>query len=61
MIKTLIKSLLKVAALGAFIFELIGTKEGKPEGNVQLHPIKLSGRTLFIREQEIFIRESLCR
>ena len=58
MIKTLIKLLLKVAALGAFIFELIGTKEGKPEGNVQLHPIKLSGRTLFIREQEIFIRES---
>ena len=58
MIKTLIKSVLKVAALGAFIFELLGTKEGKPEGNVQLHPIKLSGRTIFIREQEIFIRES---
>lgn len=58
MIKTLIKSMLKVAAFGAFIFELIGTKESKPEGNVQLHPVKLSGRTLFIREQEIFIRES---
>ena len=54
----MIKLFLKIFAAGAFLFELIGTKQGKPEGNVQLHPIKLSGRTLFIREQEVFVRES---
>ena len=54
----MIKVFLKIFAVGAFLFELIGTKQGKPEGNVQLHPIKLSGKTLFIREQEVFVRES---
>ena len=54
----MIKVFLKIFAVGAFLFELIGTKQGKPEGNVQLHPIKLSGKTIFIREQEVFVRES---
>ena len=58
MIKKLIKSSLKVLAVGTFLYELFGTKKGKEEGNVQIHPIKFSGRTLFIREQEVFIRES---
>lgn len=58
MIKNLIKRVLKALAFSALIFELFGTKKGKEEGNVQIHPIKLSGRTLFIREKEVFIRES---
>ena len=58
MIKNLIKSSIKFFAIGAFLYELFGTKKGKEEGNVQIHPVKLSGRTLFIREQEVFVRES---
>jgi len=58
MIKKIFKILLKFFAFGAFLNELVGTKKGKSEGNVQIHPLKLSGRTLFIREQEIFIREN---
>ena len=54
----MIKKLTKFFAVATLIKNLIGTKKGETEGLTQIHPSKISGRTVFIREKEYFIRES---
>ena len=54
----MIKTLTKIFAFSAIVKNLIETKKSKTEGITQLHPSKISGRTVYIREKEYFIRES---
>ena len=54
----MIKRLTKIFAFTAILKNLVETKKSKTEGITQLHPIKISGRTLYIREKEYFVRES---
>ena len=55
----MIKKLTKFFAVATVIKNLIGTKSDSTEGLTQIHPSKIPGRTVFIREKEYFIRESL--
>ena len=54
----MIKNLTKLFAVTALIKKLVETKESKSEGVTQLHPVKITGRTIFIREKEYLIREN---
>ena len=54
----MIKTLTKIFAFSAILKNLVETKKSKTEGITQLHPSKISGRTVYIREKEYFIRES---
>ena len=54
----MIKTLTKIFAFSAILKNLVETKKSKTEGITQLHPSKISGRTIYIREKEYFIRES---
>ncbi|MDA2969718.1 MAG: alpha/beta hydrolase [Actinomycetota bacterium] len=54
----MIKNLTKLFAITALIKKLIETKVSKSEGVTQLHPVKIPGRTVFIREKEYLIREN---
>ena len=54
----MIKTLTKIFAFSAIVKNLVETKKSKTEGITQLHPSKISGRTIYIREKEYFIRES---
>ena len=54
----MIKTLTKIFALTAVTKSLLETKKSQSEGTTQLHPSKIPGRTLFIREKEFFV--SLC-
>lgn len=53
----MIKKLTKFFAVATVIKNLIGTKSDSTEGLTQIHPSKIPGRTVFIREKEYFIRE----
>ena len=54
----MIKKLTKYFAIATLLKNLIGTKSDQTEGLTQIHPAKIPGRTVFIREKEYFIRES---
>ena len=54
----MIKTLTKIFALTAVTKSLLETKKSQSEGTTQLHPSKIPGRTLFIREKECFVREN---
>ena len=54
----MIKKLTKYFAIATLLKNLIGTKSDQAEGLTQIHPAKIPGRTVFIREKEYFIRES---
>ena len=54
----MIKKFTKYFAVASLLKNLIGTKSDQTEGLTQIHPTKIPGRTLFIREKEYFIRES---
>ena len=54
----MIKTLTKIFALTAVTKSLLETKKSQSEGTTQLHPSKIPGRTLFIREKEFFVREN---
>jgi pimeloyl-ACP methyl ester carboxylesterase len=54
----MLKNLTKFVAFTAFVKSLIETKSSKSTGVTQLHPSKIPGRTIFIREKEYFIREN---
>ena len=54
----MIKKFTKYFAIATLLKNLIGTKSGQTEGLTQIHPTKIPGRTIFIREKEYFIRES---
>ena len=54
----MIKRLTKIFDFTAILKYLVETKKSKTEGITQLHPMKISGRTLYIREKEYFVRES---
>ena len=54
----MIKKFTKYFAVATLLKNLIGTKSDQTEGLTQIHPTKIPGRTLFIREKEYFIRES---
>ena len=54
----MIKTLTKIFAFSTIIKKLVETKKSKTEGVTQLHPSKIHGRTVYIREKEYFIRES---
>ena len=53
----MIKKLTKLFAIATLAKNLIGTKSDETEGLTQIHPSKIPGRTIFIREKEYFIRE----
>jgi len=53
----MIKKLTKLFAIATLAKNLIGTKSDESEGLTQIHPSKIPGRTIFIREKEYFIRE----
>ena len=54
----MIKKLTKYFAIATLLKNLISTKSDQTEGLTQIHPAKIPGRTVFIREKEYFIRES---
>ena len=54
----MIKTLTKIFALTAVTKSLLETKKSQSEGTTQLHPSKIPGRTLFVREKEFFVREN---
>tara|TARA_B110000263_G_C15289736_1_gene502619 strand:+ start:1078 stop:1998 length:921 start_codon:yes stop_codon:yes gene_type:complete len=54
----MIKKLTKYFAIATLLKNLISTKSDQAEGLTQIHPAKIPGRTVFIREKEYFIRES---
>ena len=54
----MIKKLTKYFTIATLLKNLIGTKSAQTEGLTQIHPTKIPGRTVFIREKEYFIRES---
>jgi hypothetical protein len=54
----MIKKLTKYFAFATLLKNLIGTKKAQTEGLTQIHPTKIPGRTVFVREKEYFIRES---
>ena len=54
----MIKKLTKYFAFATLLKNLIGTKKAQTEGLTQIHPKKIPGRTVFVREKEYFIRES---
>ena len=55
----MIKTIAKVFAFTSIFKNLVLTQKSKTEGITQLHPIKIPGRTLFVREKEYFIRENI--
>ena len=57
----MIKTIAKVFAFTSIFKNLVLTQKSKTEGITQLHPIKIPGRTVFVREKEYFIRETLLR
>ena len=54
----MLKNIAKFLAFTAFFKSLLETKSSKSTGITQLHPSKIPGRTIFIREKEYFIREN---
>ena len=55
----MIKTLTKIFAFTALTKSLLETKRSQSAGTTQIHPSKIPGRTLFIREKEYFIRENI--
>ena len=55
----MIKTLTKIFAFTAVTKSLLETKKSQSEGTTQIHPSKIPGRTVFIREKEYFIRENI--
>ena len=55
----MIKTIAKVFAFTSIFKNLVLTQKSKTEGITQLHPIKIPGRTIFVREKEYFIRENI--
>ena len=55
----MIKTIAKVFAFTSIFKNLVLTQKSKTEGITQLHPIKIPGRTVFVREKEYFIRENI--
>ena len=55
----MIKTLTKIFAFTAVTKSLLETKKSKSAGTTQIHPSKIPGRTVFIREKEYFIRENI--
>ena len=55
----MIKTIAKVFAFTSIFKNLVLTQKSKTEGVTQLHPVKIPGRTIFVREKEYFIRENL--
>ena len=55
----MIKTLTKIFAFTAVTKSLLETKRSQSAGTTQIHPSKIPGRTLFIREKEYFIRENI--
>ena len=55
----MIKTLTKIFAFTAVTKSLIETKKSQSAGTTQIHPSKIPGRTVFIREKEYFIRENI--
>ena len=54
----MIKTLTKIFAFTAVTKSLLETKRSQSAGITQIHPSKIPGRTVFIREKEYFIREN---
>ena len=52
----MIKTLTKIFAFTALTKSLLETKRSQSAGTTQIHPSKIPGRTVFIREKEYFIR-----
>ena len=55
----MIKTLTKIFAFTAVTKSLLETKKSQSAGTTQIHPSKIPGRTVFIREKEYFIRENI--
>ena len=55
----MIKTLTKIFAFTAVTKSLLETKKSQSVGTTQIHPSKIPGRTVFIREKEYFIRENI--
>ena len=55
----MIKTLTKIFAFTAVTKSLLETKKSQSTGTTQIHPSKIPGRTVFIREKEYFIRENI--
>lgn len=55
----MIKTLTKIFAFTAVTKSLLETKTSQSAGTTQIHPSKIPGRTVFIREKEYFIRENI--
>ena len=54
----MIKTLAKFVTVVTIFKNLIETKKSKSNGVTQIHPSKIPGRTVFVREKEYFIREN---
>ena len=48
----MIKTLTKIFAFTAVTKRLLETKKSQSAGTTQIHPTKIPGRTVFIREKE---------
>ena len=48
----MIKTIAKVFAFTSIFKNLVLTQKSKTEGVTQLHPVKIPGRTIFVREKE---------
>ena len=55
----MIKTIAKVFAFTSIFKNLVLTQKSKTEGITQLHPIKIPGRTVFVRER-IFYKRKHC-
>ncbi len=57
----MIKTLTKIFTFTTIIKNLVGTKKSKTEGVTQLHPSKIPGRTIFIREKDILLESPISK